>query len=329
MTTVTIIPANISFSASEKETLLDSALQAGVILNYSCKSGACGACKAKVVSGEVASEGGSITLSSDEQDQGMVLTCCSRALTDCTLEADYLPELTRLSRKIVPIKVSSVSYSKEDVVVIHFRLPPNITFDFLPGQYVDLNYGGVIRSYSIANSNARDGIELHIRRVVGGEMSEKIFPALPENTLMRLDGPLGTFFIRKSDRPIIFLAGGTGFAPVKAMVEQMLAEGDRRNVHIYWGGHTQQSFYSQLPELWSKEHSHIHYIPVVSGDDLHWTGRRGLVHQAVMEDHADLSQYDVYACGTPLMIEAAQQDFTAGGLPEDRFFADAFVESAH
>lgn len=329
MATVTIIPSNISFPASDKETLLDSALQAGVILNYSCKSGACGVCKAKVVSGEVASEGSNIPLSCDEQDQGVVLTCCSRALTDCTLEADYLPELARLSRKIVPAKVSSVLYLKEDVVVIHFRLPPNIAFDFLPGQYVDLNFGGVIRSYSIANSNAQDGIELHIRRVMGGKMSEKIFPSLSENTLMRIDGPLGTFFVRKSDRPIIFLAGGTGFAPVKAMVEQMLVEGDHRAVHIYWGGHTQQSFYSQLPELWSKEHSHIHYIPVVSGDDSHWTGRKGLVHQAVVEDHADLAQYDVYACGTPLMIEAAQKDFIASGLPEDRFFADAFVESAH
>ena len=329
MATVTIIPSNLSFPTSNEETLLDSALQAGVTLNYSCKSGACGVCKAKVVSGEVTSEEGNILLSSDEKDQGIVLTCCSRALTDCTLEADYLPEHARLSRKIVPAKVTSVYYPKEDVAVIHFRLPPNITFEYLPGQYVDLNYGGVIRSYSIANNNAQDGIELHIRKVMGGEISEKIFPSLSENTLMRMDGPLGTFFVRKSDRPIIFLAGGTGFAPVKAMVEQMLAEGDNRTLHIYWGGHTQQSFYSQLPELWSKEHSHIHYIPVVSGDDSHWVGRTGLVHQAVMEDHAELAQYDVYACGTPLMIEAAQQDFTASGLPEDRFFADAFVESAH
>ncbi len=113
------------------------------------------------------------------------------------------------------------------------------------------------------------------------------------------------------------------------MVEQKLAEEDNRAVHIYWGGHTQQSFYSQLPELWSKEHSYIHYIPVVSGDDSHWMGRTGIVHQAVMEDHADLAQYDVYACGTQLMIEAAPQDFTTSGLPEDHFFADAFAEPAH
>ena len=185
---------------------------------------------------------------------------------------------------------------------------------------------GVRRSYSIANAEHREhGLELHIRRVSGGVFSQLVFEELKSETLLRLHGPHGTFFIRESDAPIIFLAGGTGFAPVKAMVEHLLRKKSHRLIHVYWGVSSIEFSYTILPDEWQKNHDTITFTPVLSGSDIEWKGRQGLVHQAVMDDFPNLIQFEIYACGTSSMITAAKSDFLKHGLLEKNFFADAFT----
>ena len=330
MKNITLQPVGIKFTSDNATSILDAALNSNISLNHSCKTGGCGSCKAVVIEGSVNSKDPHKLLTEQEVNNNTILTCCSNAETDCHIEAEYFPELERITQKTVPAKISEITFPASDVAVIKFRLPPTVEFNFLSGQYLDMMFGGLSRSYSIANKCTNgDGIELHIRKVSGGAMSEKVFSTMAENTLVRLNGPIGTFFIRKSDRPLIFLAGGTGFAPVKAMVEDLIANGDSRPIHIYWGATNPSGLYSELPEIWAAQYSNITFVPVISNNDTGWEGRLGLVHRAVLEDFASLDEFDVYACGSPFMIDAACKDFIDSGLPQDRFYSDAFVASTN
>ncbi|OKP01934.1 FAD-binding oxidoreductase [Xenorhabdus eapokensis] len=322
-TTVKLSPSEITFSTIKNKTILEAALESGIVLEHSCKNGSCGMCESFLLAGEV----------SDEQDHvyqagERFLTCqCKPSSDEIVIEAEYYPELTKLTKKIVPCKVSSINMVADEYIVIKFRLPPTASFAFLPGQYINLHYQGVIRSYSIANTNVQDGIELHIRRVNNGAMSSLLFNGLAINALMRLEGPMGTFFVRDDVRPIIFLAGGTGFAPIKSMVEKLIQQDSKRDIHIYWGMNNGSDFYSNLPVKWANEYENIHYVPVVSSENPQWSGRKGFVHKAVIEDFHCLSAFAVYACGSPMMIEAAKTDFVKKGLSGKHFFSDAFTVS--
>lgn len=319
---VKIQSSNIKFNAVENVTILDSALKAGIILEHSCKNGSCGLCSSQLISGEVTSQEGE-TFTSGQS----FLTCqCKPSSNEIIIEAEYYPELAGIIRKVTPCKVSSID-KREQFAIFKFRLPPTAAFQYQPGQYINLSYQGVTRSYSIANADSNDGIELHIRRVPDGVMSELLFSDVTVNSLLRMDGPIGTFFVRPDTNPIIFLAGGTGFAPVKAMVESLIAQESHRDISIYWGMNSSKDFYSDLPMEWASKFKNIKYIPVVSGDDHDWAGRHGLVHKAVIEDIKDMSHVSVYACGSPLMIAAAKEDFISVGLLEKQFFSDAFTVS--
>ena len=318
---INIVSANVSFESSETGSILDSALNKGIHLSYSCKSGSCGQCESTIVSGIAKNNQNTLFVAGQK-----ILTCSSHAASDLSLKVDYYPELAAITSKIVPCKVDSYEMATADVMILRLKLPPTTEFIYLPGQYIDLNFKGVIRSYSIANSpSSYKGVELHIRKVVNGQMSDLLFNGLAKDTLMRLSGPCGTFFVRASDRPIIFLAGGTGFAPVKAMVEQLLDVQSQREIHIYWGMNSGAEFYTSLPDSWMGHLSSIHFIPVVSGDDSDWCGRRGLVHMAVIDDFESLSSFDVYACGSLQMINAAKNIFIKKGLIAERFYSDAFT----
>ncbi len=331
MKKIKVQPSGITYSVDDDETtILDGALQSNVALEYSCKTGACGSCKARVVLGEIDRQDPQELLSDEEVSGGVFLTCCSKPLTDCEIEAHYYAELSEISRKVIPAKVSEVNYPSDDVALIRFRIPPTANFNYLPGQYINLNFGGISRSYSIANSqNSSTGIELHVRKVPDGAMSKHVFEDMRLDTLVRIDGPIGTFFVHKSKRPLIFLAGGTGFAPVKAMVEELIATEDARPIHIYWGAQSASGLYSAIPEEWAKRHERISYTPVVSGCDDSWQGRKGFVHISILEDFDSLRDVDIYACGSPLMIDVAKRDCIARNLPADRFFSDAFVASTN
>ena len=318
---IDIKPANIQYRASANATLLDAALTNKLSLEYSCKKGSCGVCSAEVLAGLVKNELGELVGS------GSVLTCSSYARSDVTLKAIYYPELAGIECLTVPCKVASLDFVTDDIIVLSLRLPPTTPFRYIPGQYIDLISGHLRRSYSIANAQSTSaGIELHIRLLQDGEFSQ-ILRHSTLNQLMRIEGPKGTFFIREATNPIIFLAGGTGFAPVKALVEGLLASHSQREIHIYWGMPHSMSLYSDIATTWAREQEHIHYVPVISTEDQSWQGRRGFVHQAIIDDFSDLSQYHVYACGSSLMINAAKETFVAKGLDSAHFYSDAFVPS--
>ncbi|ABM02619.1 CDP-6-deoxy-L-threo-D-glycero-4-hexulose-3-dehydrase reductase [Psychromonas ingrahamii 37] len=314
---IEIQPSGVHFQS--ENNLLDDALDQSIPLEHSCKTGECGTCSAEVIFGDIENENDEIV------SQGAILTCQSRALSDAILKAKYYPELASQQIQTLPSKVASFDYVTADIIVIKLRFPPTAKFDFLPGQYVDLNFKGIKRSYSIANAKqVSDGIELHIRKVAEGKMSEAVFSGLKEGLLMRLEGPKGTFFVRESNKPIIFLAGGTGIAPVKAMIEDLVANESKREIHIYWGMNNPSAFYLDKLQQFAEENSNIYYTPVLSGEE-QWDGRMGFVHQAVCDDFESLNEYQVYACGSPLMINAAKISFIEKQLSKEQFFSDAFT----
>ncbi|MFN3398144.1 MAG: CDP-6-deoxy-delta-3,4-glucoseen reductase, partial [Sulfurimicrobium sp.] len=329
---VTIKPSNHQYQAQEHETLLESGLREGFALPYGCRNGACGACKGKILEGRV--DYGTYqesALSENEKHAGMALFCTARPLTDVVIECREVGAARDIPIKTMPCRVQKMEKVSHDVMVLYLKLPANERLRFLAGQYIDiLLKDGKRRSFSLANAPHDDEfLQLHVRHVPGGLFTGMVFDSMQEKTILRFDGPHGSFFLREdSDKPIIFMAGGTGFAPVKAIVEHALQTHCKREMVLYWGARSLRDLYMvDLPRQWCGEHANFAFVPVLSEPLLEddWPGRTGLVHQAVLDDFANLSGYQVYACGAPQMVEAGRQAFAARGLPEDEYFADAFT----
>jgi CDP-4-dehydro-6-deoxyglucose reductase len=331
---VTLQPTGHQFPISTDSTILQAALDAELVIPYGCKDGACGSCKARVLSGQV-DHGRSpfTTLTPNERENGFALMCCAHAQSDVEVECREVRRTTDIPIRKLPCRVQSLTKAADDVMILSVKLPANDPFRFMAGQYVDfLLAGGKRRSFSMANPPHRaETLELHIRRVEGGFFTGQVFSAMKERDILRIEGPLGGFYLHESSKPIIFLAGGTGFAPIKSIIEDMAERGIRRPAHFYWGSRDLPGLYQhELAQAWARELPDFHYVPVIS-DTLPdgWAGRTGFVHRAVMADHPDLSGFDVYACGAPAMIDAAKRDFsTHCNLHVDAFFADAFTFSA-
>lgn len=319
------------FPAEPSETLLDAALRANVILEHSCKTGRCGTCKSKVAAGNTLVLIDESGLTPDEKSSGWILTCARNAIDNVQLAIEDLGDFKLPAPKTYPCRIHSVEKLAPDVLKVVLRLPPQQQFVYYPGQYVDvIGAGGMRRSYSMANApSAEKCIELHVRQVPDGAMSQYWFEQAKPNDLLRLNGPLGTFFLRDvTGRDLVFLATGTGFAPVKAMLEELAgaAEHNRpRSISVYWGGRTAPDLYWDAVAT-GVEHR---FVPVLSRPDAHWTGARGHVQQALLADKPRLSQTVVYACGSDAMIHSARQALTVSGLPERCFHSDAFVPSSH
>ena len=332
---ITVQPSGRQFAAESGETILDAALRQGFTMPYGCKDGACGSCKGKVLAGAVDhGKAQPHALKDDEKAAGMALFCCAKAQSDLTLECKQLTSATDIQVKTLPSRIEKLERLAPDVIEMHLRLPASERLQFLAGQYIDiLLKDGKRRSYSLANAPHDDAfLQLHIRHVPGGLFTGQVFSTLKVRDILRFNGPHGGFYLREdSDKPMILLAGGTGFAPIKAIVEHAIAEKCQRPMYIYWGAKARVDLYqNSLPERWAAENAHISYIPVLSepaaGDD--WSGRTGFVHRAVVDDFPDLSAHQVYACGAPVMIDAARGDFVKlCKLPEEEFFADAFTFS--
>lgn len=319
------------FMAAPEVSILDAAAQAHVSLPYSCKTGRCSSCKCKVVSGETLALTAEMGLTQEELEQGWILSCVRSAQTDLELEIDDLSSVELPSPKTIPCRISRIERLATDVVRVILRLPPAAAFTFLPGQYIDvIGPNGVRRSYSLANAPAADKmLELHIRAVEGGLMSDYWFNQAKENDLLRLIGPLGTFFLRETTgQDLVFLATGTGIAPVKAMLEglcRLPTEQQPASVGILWGGRTPADLYIDLPSL----PSYYQFLPVLSRTDGDWAGAKGYVHEVLLQRTADLSRTSVYACGSDAMIHSARKVLLAAGLPTRQFYADAFVSSGN
>ncbi len=331
---VKVLPSGHTFGVEAQETVLEAALRQNIGLPYGCRDGACGACKGKVTEGDVSQDGfQEKALPESERIQGIALFCCARPQSDLTIEVREVTGAGDIQVKTLPCRVENIS-KVHDVAVLKLKLPVSERLQFRAGQYIDiLMKDGKKRSFSIANAPHDDAfIELHIRHQPGGSFSEYVFNQMKEREIMRFKGPLGSFFLREdSDKPIIFVASGTGFAPVKGIIEHAIHQGIQREMVLYWGARTQADLYmAEMAAGWQAAHPNITFIPVLS-DSLpedNWQGRTGFVHQAVMDDFADLSGYQVYACGAPVMVEAAHGAFTKErALPEDEFFSDAFFLS--
>lgn len=329
---VKIQPSGREYAVEEGQTILKAAIDAGIKLPYGCQNGACGACKGKVVSGEIDHGAAPIgTLPQDQRDEGMALFCCAKPLTDLTIHAKVITAGKDIEIKTMACRVQKLERLAADVIALQLKLPMNERLQFLAGQYVEiLLKDGQRRAFSLANApHDDDYLQLHLRLIPGGQFTEHAFNALQERDILRIEGPHGSFFLREdTDKPIILLAGGTGFAPIKSLVEYAIHSKIKRPMKIYWGAKNREGLYlPALPQQWADEHAQIDYIPVLSEATPadRWEGRSGLVHQAVLEDHADLSGHQVYACGAPAMIDVARRDFVAQGLPEDEFYADAFT----
>lgn len=332
---ITIKPSGHVYTAQEGETVLESALREGFTLAYGCRNGACGTCKGTILQGSV--DYGNYqesALSEEDKRAGRALFCCARPLTDLTIECREVGVAKDIQIKTLPCRVQKMERRTADVMIISLKLPAKERLQFLAGQYVDiLLKDGKRRSFSLANAPHDDELlELHVRNVSGGAFTEQVFGKMQEKDILRFEGPLGTFFLREdSNKPIVFLASGTGFAPIKGILEHAFHKGTARQMTLYWGARTRNDIYMpELPEQWAREHPNFRFIPVLSdpAPEDRWQGRTGLVHEAVLQDIPDLSGHQVYACGAPAMVEAAHPAFVAQGLPEDEFYSDAFVFSA-
>jgi CDP-4-dehydro-6-deoxyglucose reductase, E3 len=337
---ITIQPSGHVFFAEAGETILQAALREGFPLPYGCRNGACGTCKGKIIQGTV--DFGSYNesaLSEVEKKAGMALFCRAVPLTELVIECREVGAIKDIKVKTLPCRVHKLERVASDVMIISLKLPTNERLQFLPGQYIDiLMKNGKRRSFSLANAPHDDELlQLHVRNYRGGTFAEHVFTQMKERDILRFEGPFGTFFLREdSDKPIIFVASGTGFAPVKSILEHVFhvrnSSANERQMVLYWGNRTKADLYlANLAGSWQQEHDNFTFIPVLSEalPSDNWNGRTGLVHQAVMQDFDGLAGYQVYACGAPGMVEAAHRDFTRlRGLPEEEFFSDAFTASS-
>jgi CDP-4-dehydro-6-deoxyglucose reductase len=336
---VTVLPSGRAYRVEDGELLLNAAIRQGITLAYGCKDGACGSCKCKKLEGQVMQgPHQSKALSALEEAQGLILACCATAQSDVVIESRHVTDENAHPIKKMPVRINSLTRASHDVMQLHLQVPAGELFKYHAGQYVEfLLRDGERRAYSMANAPHtqadKPGLELHIRHMPGGKFTDVVFGTLKEKEIMRIEGPCGSFFLREdSAKPMVLLASGTGFAPIKALIEHMQFKNIQRPAVLYWGGRRPLDLYMHdwvLAKL--AEMPQLRYVPVVSDalpeDD--WTGRTGFVHQAVLQDTPDLSGYQVYACGAPIVVDSARAAYTGqAGLPDEEFYADSFTTAA-
>lgn len=325
---ISITGEDIAFDCEDGETVLDAAERAGFAIPYSCRKGLCSSCEGDITKG-AAQVRGQGRLAGATRD---VLLCQARPLSDLEIAPRRIRKAERVTRKIFDAKIRKIERPAPDVAVVHMRFPIGNRAVFQAGQYLRVIMpDGDSRNYSLANPpHKNDGAELHIRHVPGGKFSETILTGLEKGAMLSLELPYGDFTLSENnDQTAILIATGTGFAPIKSIVEHQIKQGATRPLHLYWGANTQGDLYMQaLAQKWAQTYDWFTFTPVLSnpGDD--WSGRTGLVHLAVLEDHPDMSQSEVYACGAPIMITSAQTDFCAQAqLKKTAFYSDPFVAS--
>jgi len=334
MPQVTIVPTGQRFAADPGEDLLSAALRAGLNLPHSCKGGHCASCRARVLSGEFAYPEPELPagITPEEAAEHYALLCQACALTDVVVETREVRSAPDIEVRNLPCRIDRMDRLADDVLAVFLRLPVVEQFPFRAGQYLDIILsGGRRRSFSIASA-PEDGpmLELHVRRASSSGFTGQLFDTMRSGTLLRIEGPLGQFWFRnESPRPALMIGGGTGYAPLRAMLRQLLAVGDRRPLTLYWGARTERDLYEHawLTEV-ATTRAKLGYRPVLSAptpEDGAWTGRIGFVHDAVLADVGDwLADYDVYASGPPAMIEAIRHAFIERGLPREQLFFDSF-----
>lgn len=324
---IKIQSSGLEFHVKPSQTILEGAIASGITLPYGCQDGACGSCKGKVISGKYfLNEYQSSALTDSDIKAGNTLYCKSMAQEDLVIEPNIPEVYDQYSPKVLPVKVESLTRLNHDVMQMFLKLPAKETFRFKAGQYIEFIMGdGSRRAFSMANAPLDSMIELHLRLIEGGKFTSFVFNEMKEKSIHRIEGPIGQFYLRDSEKPIIFIAGGTGFAPIKSIIEDMIADKNKRKIYLYRGVRSEKDFYmNELVNDWIKKLEGLTYIPVVE-DGLSEDARSGYVHHAVLEDFKNLNDIQVYCCGAPGLVENAFKDLTKSGLPDDQFFADAFT----
>jgi len=333
---ISILPSGRTFTVNPGEAMLAAGIRQGIGLPYGCKDGACGSCKCKKLEGSVVHGAHQAKALSDEEEaNGYVLTCCGVPQSDVVLESRQVTEAGAFPIRKMPARVSALERLSHDVMLVRLQLPANDPFVYHAGQYVEfILRDGSRRSYSMANARHNGpAVDLHIRHMPGGKFTDHVFGTMKEKEIQRIEGPFGSFYLREdSDKPMVLLASGTGFAPIKALIEHMQLQGTTRPATLYWGGRRPEDLYL---DGWVREKlaemPNLRYVPVVSNalPEDNWTGRTGFVHKAVLEDLPDLSGYEVYACGAPIVVDSARLEYSElAGLPEEAYYADSFVTEA-
>jgi CDP-4-dehydro-6-deoxyglucose reductase len=329
---VKLVNDSRSFNTQTGENILSAGLRQGIVIPHNCRNGFCGSCMGLLHSGQVEYEGDEKprALTEDQEKAGYVLCCQAHTKDDIELEVETIDAVADIEIKTLPCRVNRLEKMADDVMLVELKLPPHEKFIFHAGQYLDfLLRDGRRRSFSMANPPSSDGvIELHIREVPGGFFTGQVFNEMKEKDMLRIQGPFGTFLLRDdSSRPVIMIAGGTGFAPLKSMLEGVRAQGCDRPIHLYWGARAARDLYfdKQLKQ-WIEELDCLTYTPVLSEPHASdkWTGAKGWVHEKVMEDFPDLQGVDVYASGPPPMVNAIQKSFPLVGLQQGHLYFDSF-----
>jgi len=329
---VTIAGSGHRFEVDEDETILDAAIRQDIGLPYGCRNGFCGACLATLVEGEVEYPDGEPDKLLDAPEDAC-LPCQAVPRSDLVLEVEEIETPEEIKPRTMPVKVVKIDHLADDVVRLWLKLPEEQRLQFMAGQYLDfLLDDGRRRAFSIANPPHEDDlIELHIRHVDGGLFTDWAFTQMKDGTILRIEAPLGTFTLdEESDRPMLFIAGGTGFAPIKSQIEHAFHAGLDRPMVLYWGVRSQEDLYlPDLPRQWEREHENFRFVPVLSEPDEGWQGRSGWVHEAVLEELGDeLPKYDVYMAGPPPMVSAARDALLERGVPESQLHYDSFEYAA-
>jgi NAD(P)H-flavin reductase/ferredoxin len=325
---ISVEGTDFRFPCEPNEAVLDAAQRAGLEIPYSCRKGVCGTCKGRLISGEARAYAGD-ALGGAERAEGLVLFCNTRPRSDLVIKPRSISKADPFARKTLDARVFRLTRLADDVMLVHLRYPAGQRVRFKAGQYVSiLLENGERRDFSMANPPQQsDEVQLHIRHVQGGAFTTYVFEQLKCGDHLRVEAPHGSFVLRESEKPILFVAGSTGFAPIKSMIEDAFAKGIDREMTLYWGARQRAGLYSNLPEKWVAQHPRFHYIPVIS-DAVEPGMRHGLVHQAVLEDHPSLAGFQAYVCGVPALCRAARRDFRAAGLPVKEFFIDTFTTKA-
>lgn len=325
---VTIAEQDLSFTCEANQTILDAALAEGITISYGCRNGFCASCKGQLISGQIAyPEGQPGGIQPQESENGEVLFCKAVALSDLTIAVKVIPPQPEIVVKTLPCKVAQVEHLSADVIKLILQLPVLETFHFKAGQWIYfLLKDGRKRAFSLANApNEKNELEIQIRHAVGGVFTDFVFNELKEGALLRIEGPHGTFFYQHDDCPILLVAGGTGFAPIKGIFEEISQHKIDHSIHLFWGSRTKKDIYQdQLVKQWVDQFS-IQYTPVLSDEvEDDWQGESGFVHQAVLKAYPDLSGYAVYMAGPPQMIQSCRDGFLAAGLDVNRLYYDSF-----
>jgi CDP-4-dehydro-6-deoxyglucose reductase len=328
---VQIKPSGHNILVERDEYILQAALRQGIGFPYGCRSGVCGTCLGKVLEGDISyPDDLPMGLSKEDHKQGSALFCQAIAESDLVIEVAEIEAVGEIEVKTLPVKIASLRKLAPDVMEVLLKLPETERLQFLAGQYIDILLPeNNRRAFSLANAPTNDEyLELHIRHIESGKFTDQVFNELKEKSLLRIEGPHGSFFLRDDhSRPIILMGGGTGFAPLKSMIEQLIEEGIHQPVYLYWGVRSKIDLYHQaLAEKWAFQHDNIHFIPVLSepNENDNWQGETGFVHEVVMNNTPNLSDYEVYMSGPPIMVNASITAFKEMGLSDKHMHSDSF-----